>query len=254
MGASQTKSTTNIKELNETNLGMTQETFNEIKNTCEQKTNQKNILNIIGSNVSKLTTDQKNAAKNTCILQTAIESSKEAKGQSDVMSAIRTSLEQQASAGIGLANAESSTNIEKQNRFNFNSVQRDVNEVITGCIMDVEQENVINIVGSTVIDSNLEQANDVLAECLSGAGAKLEQGAGAESKVVSQTTSETTQVAKGMDPFAFLASLGASGPVLIICCVLISIISSGMAALGGGGMPGIPGMPNIPGMPKLPGM
>ena len=32
MGASQTKSTTNIKELNETNLSMTQETFKKIDN------------------------------------------------------------------------------------------------------------------------------------------------------------------------------------------------------------------------------
>lgn len=254
MGASKTKSDVNIKELNETNLNMTQETFNKIKNTCEQKTSQKNVLNIIGSNVTKLNTSQKNAAKNTCVLQTAIESTKGTKANNEVMSAIKANLEQQASAGIGLANAESNTNIEKQNKFNFSSVQRDVNEVISGCIMDVEQENVINIVGSNVTDSNLEQANDVLGECLSGFGAKLEQGAGAESKTTSTTTTETSQVAKGMNPMDFFASLGAAasaGPIISISCIIFCSIFIAMSLMGGGGG-GMPQMPQIPQVPKIP--
>jgi hypothetical protein len=244
MGASKTKSDVNIKELNETNLNMTQETFNKIKNTCEQKTNQKNVLNIIGSNVTKLNTSQKNAAKNTCVLQTAIESTKGTKANNEVMSAIKANLEQQASAGIGLAEAESNTKIEKQNKFNFSSVQRDVNEVISGCIMDVEQENVINIVGSNVTDSNLEQANDVLGECLSGFGAKLEQGAGVENKTTSTTTTETSQVAKGMNPLADimggLASAGSAGPIISISCIILCSIFIVIAMIGAGGMPPIP--------------
>ena len=119
MGASQTKSTTNIKELNETNLSMTQETFNKIDNQCKQKTSQKNVQNIIGSTVTKLNASQKNAAKNTCILQTAIQSTKGTAASNELMSKLKVGLEQQASAGIGLANAESNTNIEKQNKFLF---------------------------------------------------------------------------------------------------------------------------------------
>lgn len=256
MGASQTKSDVSIKELNSTDINITQETFNKFKNTCESPTSQSNILNIMGSKVSKLTTNQKNVAKNTCILQTAIESTKGSKANNDLMSSIKAKLEQQASAGIGLANAESKTNIEKQNKFNFDSVQRDVNEVITGCISQIDQKNVINIVGSEIEDSNLNQDNDVLFSCLTGAGVKAEQGAGAANKTSSTTEADTSQVAKGMNPIAdlmaglgSLGAAGSAGPIISCCCIIlccISIIAVSMLGGGGGG-----GMPQIPQMSEL---
>lgn len=256
MGASQTKSDVSIKELNQTDVNITQETFNKIKNTCEQRTSQKNVLNIIGTKVRKLNTNQKNAAKNTCVLQTAIASTKGSQANNDLMSSIKAKLEQQASAGIGLANAESKTNIEKQNKFNFNSVQRDVNEVISGCIMAVDQENIMNIVGSDIEDSTLNQENDVLAECLSDAGAKVEQGAGAANKTSSTTEADTSQVAKGMNPIAdFMAGLGAlgaagsAGPIISSCCIFLCCISIIVVSLLGGGGGG--GMPQIPQMSEL---
>jgi hypothetical protein len=267
MGASQTKSTTNIKELNETNLSMTQETFNKIDNQCKQKTSQKNVQNIIGSTVTKLNASQKNAAKNTCILQTAIQSTKGTAASNELMSKLKVGLEQQASAGIGLANAESNTNIEKQNKFNFSSVQRDINEVISGCIIDLDQSNVINIVGSTITDSNLDQSNDVLGECLSSYGAKLEQGSKADSKTTSETTSETSQVAKGMNPMDFFASLGAAasaGPIISISCIIFCSVFIAMSMMGGGGSGGAGGLggqlqqlqklepPEVPGVPPPP--
>lgn len=256
MGASQTKSNVNIKELNQTDLNLTQETFNEIKNTCESVSNQKNVLNIIGTKVKKLNTNQKNVAKNTCILQTAIQSTKGSKANNDVMSSIKAKLEQQASAGIGLANAESNVNIEKQNKYNFNSVQRDVNEVITGCIAAIDQENVINIVGSEIEDSTLNQDNDVLFDCLSTAGATAEQATASDSKTKSTTDTETTQVAKGMNPIAdFMAGLGAlgaagsAGPIISSCCIFLCCISIIVVSLLGGGGGG--GMPQIPQMSEL---
>jgi hypothetical protein len=93
-------------------------------------------------------------------------------------------------------------------------------------------------------------------DCLSGAGAKLEQGAGAENKVKSTSDADTSQVAKGMNPIAdlmaglgSLGAAGSAGPIISCCCIIlccISIIAVSMLGGGGGG-----GMPQIPQMSEL---
>jgi hypothetical protein len=245
MGASKTKSTTNISELNSTDIGMNQETFNKVKNVCEAKSDQKNVVNIVGSNVTKLTTSQKNAAKNTCILQTAIATEKDASAKNELLSNISNKLQQSASAGIGLANAESDTNIKKENLFKFKADQKTVNDVVAGCISQIDQENVINIVGSNVTDSKLEQANDVVMDCVSSFGIVDKMAGGAENKTTSTTENVQEQSAKGMDPLAFLggmASLWSALPFILICCVILSSVSSVMGMGASGGMPSMPPM------------
>jgi hypothetical protein len=272
MGASQTKSKVEIKELNSTDINMSSETFNKVENTCKATSNQSNVLNIVGSTVTKLTTSQKNAAKNTCILQTAIATVNDTQAQNKLMSALKQGLEQNASAGIGLANAESDTSISKENRFTLKDSKKTVNEAIAGCIMQIDQSNVINIVGSTVTDSKFDQANDVMMECLSSYGVATENKAKASSDTTSTTTSEQSQTAKGYDPIASLSGLLGAAMVpyiiscVICCCIILSI--GGMFMMGGGsgsvgpqgasfsmpGMPEIPGMPKVPGIPEIPGM
>ena len=63
------KSTSNVNVINSTDLGISNETYNKIDNQCKSTTSQSNVLNIIGSNVTKLTTSQKNIAQNICILK-----------------------------------------------------------------------------------------------------------------------------------------------------------------------------------------
>lgn len=263
MGASQTKSKVDIKELNSTDINMSSETFNKVENTCKATSNQSNVLNIVGSTVTKLTTSQKNAAKNTCILQTAIATVNDTEAQNKLMSALKQGLEQNASAGIGLANAESNTSITKENKFTLKDSKKTVNEAIVGCVMQIDQSNVINIVGSTVTDSKFDQANDVMMECLSSYGVVTENRAKASSDVVSTTTSEQSQTAKGYDPIASLSGLVGAAMVpyiiscCIVCCILVSIgaifmMGGGSGSIGPDGasfsMPGMPGM-KLPGMP-----
>ena len=274
MGASQTKSKVDIKELNSTDINLSSETFNKVENTCKATSNQSNVVNIVGSTVTKLTTSQKNAAKNTCILQTAIQTVNDTEAQNKLMSALKQGLEQNASAGIGLANAESNTSITKENKFTLKDSKKTVNEAIVGCVMQIDQSNVISIVGSTVTDSKIDQANDVMMECLSSYGVATDNMAKASSDVVSTTTSEQSQKAAGYDPIKSLGGLlggllgGAMVPYIIscviCCCILVSIGAIFMMG-GGSGSVGpegasfsMPGMQNLssmlpPGM-KLPGM
>ena len=263
MGASQTKSKVDIKELNSTDINLSSETFNKVENTCKATSNQSNVVNIVGSTVTKLTTSQKNAAKNTCILQTAIQTVNDTEAQNKLMSALKQGLEQNASAGIGLANAESNTSITKENKFTLKDSKKTVNEAIVGCVMQIDQSNVISIVGSTVTDSKIDQANDVMMECLSSYGVATENRAKASSDVVSTTTSEQSQKAEGYDPIKSLGGLlsGAMVPYIIscviCCCILVSIgaifmMGGGSGSVGPDGasfsMPGMPGM-KLPGMP-----
>jgi cell wall-associated NlpC family hydrolase len=274
MGGSKTKSKVDIKELNSTDINLSSETFNKVENTCKATSNQSNVVNIVGSTVTKLTTSQKNAAKNTCILQTAIQTVNDTDSQNKLMSALKQGLEQNASAGIGLANAESDTSITKENKFTLKDSKKTVNEAIAGCVMQIDQSNVINIVGSTVTDSKIDQANDVMMECLSSYGVATDNMAKASSDVVSTTTSEQSQKAAGYDPIKSLGGLlsgaltAAMVPYIIscviCCCILVSIGAIFMMG-GGSGSVGpegasfsMPGMQNLssmlpPGM-KLPGM
>jgi hypothetical protein len=255
MGGSDTKSTVNVKELNQTDININQETFNKVKNTCEQSTSQKNVLNIVGSKVKKLTTDQKNIAKNACILETALEMTQGTQANNELMTAIKAKLEQQSTAGIGLAKAESNVSIDKQSKFKFNADQKTVNEVISGCITSVDQENVINIIGSDVEDSSFNQVSEDFKECLSKSGVASEQTAKADSKVKSTSDTETTQVAKGMNPLAdlmaglgSLGAAGSAGPIISSCCIFlccISILAVSLLGGAGGGMPQMPQMSEL---------
>jgi hypothetical protein len=181
MGASSSKASsdsakkTNISVLNSTDIGISEETYNKVKNTCESTTEQKNVLNIIGSNVTKVKTNQKNAAKNTCILQTVIPEIRSKTGEyAAMMSNIQDKLAQAGSAGLGMAanaaKGSDDTNISQTNMYSFKASNKTVNETIAGCIMSVDQENVINIVGSNVTDSEFNQENDSVMQCLSASG------------------------------------------------------------------------------------
>ena len=64
MGASASTSVTKVKVLNDTDISLSNAVHNEIQNICNSTISQKNVLNIIGSNVTKLTTNQKNVGKN----------------------------------------------------------------------------------------------------------------------------------------------------------------------------------------------
>jgi hypothetical protein len=242
MGASQTKVKKDIEELNSTDIGLSQETFNKVKNQCESSVSQSNVLNIIGSTVTKLKTSQTNVAKNMCVLQTAIETVKDADAQNQLMSKLTESVKQNAVAGIGYASTDEDTKIKRTNEFKASVSQKEVNEAITGCIMQQSQENVMNIIGSSVTDSDLSQLNNSIIDCISNYGGKSLMEAGAKSDTTSDTTSSSEATAKGMNPLGDLMALMA-GPwgisslivCLIVSCIVVSLFMGGAGGAGGGG-------------------
>lgn len=233
MGASVSTQSTSIDILNETNLGLSQTTMNNIKNICENNTTQSNVLNIIGSNVTKLNTNQKNAAKNMCILQTAIQNTQDAAENASLMSSLANQINQKSSAGLGISVSNSNTNISSKNILNMQLDQTTINNAITGCINKLDQQNVINVIGSNVTDSNLDQGNDSFVQCLSSYGVTNQNQAKADAATSSQTNNTTSQESAGFDPtkifqayFNFILGAVALSSVL-------SLGSSVVSSMGG---------------------
>jgi len=233
MGASSSKSTMSVQELNESNLAVDNSTFNDIKNTCESSQKQSNVLNIIGSDVTKLNTQQTNLLKNMCMLKTAIEKNIESNNESKIASLLKAQVEANAVAGIGVGISETSTNIDKKNIVNTNIDNKTINRAMMGCLNEQDQSNVINIVGSRVTDSTLTQANDAIIECVSNYGAKDIIQQRAVSDTTSQTDAKAKATAEGMNPMA-LASLVSGPSLLIVISIILSVVMGGMGGGGGG--------------------
>lgn len=234
MGASSSKSSMKVEELNESNLAVDNSTFNDIKNTCESSQKQSNVLNIIGSDVTKLNTQQTNLLKNMCMLKTAIEKNIENNTESKIASLLKTQVEANAVAGIGVAISETNTDIQKKNIVNTNIDNKTINKAMLGCLNEQDQSNVINIVGSRVTDSTLTQANDAIIECVSNYGAKDI----IQNRAVNDTTSDTEGTGKSKSEGMSLmtSALLSLGPLLlIIVSIIISSVMGGMGGGGGGG-------------------
>lgn len=258
MGAAASSSVSEVHELNATDLNMSQETFNKIDNQCRNTSNQSNILNILGSTVTKLTTSQKNVAQNMCVLKTAIETVKETESKNALLSAIKENLEQKTTAGLGLSVSSNVSLTDRRNLFKLRDSKKTVNEAITGCINSIDQRNVINIVGSIVTEADISQKNDVMMECLSSYGVVDQQKAVATSDTKVETEKVTVQETKGYDPIG--AAMAGGGIYILVCCFIccssiISSVAGGIMSQGGeGGMVGLPKMPDLGGLkiPKLP--
>jgi hypothetical protein len=233
MGASSSKSSMKVEELNESNLAVDNSTYNDIKNTCESSQKQSNVLNIIGSDVTKLNTQQTNLLKNMCMLKTAIEKNIENNTESKIASLLKAQVEANAVAGIGVGISETSTDIKKTNIVNTAIDNKTINRAMLGCLNEQDQSNVINIVGSRVTDSTLTQANDAIIECVSNYGAKDIIQNRAVNDTTSQTDAKAKATAEGMNPMALflLSSLPA---IIIIVCIIISSVMGGMGGGGGG--------------------
>lgn len=235
MGASSSTANTSVSELNATSIGMDQKTFNEVQNTCNSNTSQHNVLNIIGSNVTKLNTSQKNVGKNICVLQTAINTVQDASAQNSMMASIKSALEQKSTAGIGIAVTNSNQNTNITNKFNANMSNETFNKAVTGCINNLDQSNVMNIIGSNVTDTTLGQSNDSFMQCLSNNGASTTQTAGAASISGATTETTTTQTAAGYDPIKALSGLFGNYVWLVLgVCVLSVVLSLGISLIAAG--------------------
>lgn len=232
MGNSESKSSTEM--INNQNFNIDQSVRNRIDSDCISNTKQNNVLQIIGSKVEDLTTDQVNEVKSLCILQTVLEYEKDSSVKNDVLTAISKELE--AKGGLPGMGGKSESTTKIYNKMSMNIDQSQINDITKNCIMNTKQENIIQIFGSSVKGSNFNQVNKAFVECLQNHSEKTGMTIDTANKAKSELDESLTSTAPG--PFDSLNSIAQIYGIVVGGIVLVCLGSSAVSAissLGGGG-------------------
>ena len=258
MGKGESESTNQQSQFNINETSIDEKTINNINQTCSQVTSSQNLVQITGSKVNRLTVNQNNSIKALCQMQQALKQVQDANVKNELLNKLSQLAESKSTVGLFGGPASSKTNnISSQyNKMRTELSQTQINNITETCILQPKLDNVIQIMGSEVNDSTIDQVNQQFLDCIMASDIGTFQSASAEAKA----SNEAEQVAKatsttGLDfgsltassNSASLASLGTlAGPVgssllasLIVCIVIIISISimfgMGMMNKGSGG-------------------
>ena len=190
-----TKNTTDISDITKNNTEIDNSIKNRINQDCSASAMQSNTINIIGSNVKKLSATQKNSLESMCILQSILKSTTNAEVVNNLMNKVKENLK---SEGALLGSPASNETVIKRMTENTSKVNNSkFNEVAKNCIMNTKQSNLLNIIGSNVEDTTTDQANAAFLKCLS----QHSDDTGIDAKALSDTKQETdtTKSAAGGD-------------------------------------------------------
>lgn len=229
--------------VNQNQFNIDQSVRNRIESDCISNTKQNNLLQIVGSKVENLKTEQVNEVKSLCILQTVLEYEKDAKVTNDILSTVSKQLEAKGSLPGTAGKSNSTTKV--YNQMSMNLDQSQINDLTKNCIMNIKQDNVIQIFGSNVKNADLTQVNKGFIECLQNHSETTGMSADVANKA--KTELDESIKASGLDPFASLGSLAQMTGIVIGGSVLICLGSSAVSAIssmgGGGGGGGGGGAP-----------
>jgi hypothetical protein len=191
-----------------------------IQQSCIDTTSASNVTNIIGSSVRNTNINQQNIIKNMCALKSVFTSDISSDLKNQVAAAIASHAE---ATGTLLGGAPASTDTIQSsidNRTSYVDNSQTLNSIKT-CMNNLSIENIINIIGSDVSGSNLQQLNDQFKECLAS---DINTAELAQKMDVSRTVSfDSSSSAAGGDVFKSLGQLfqGMSTWFIVIGVVLV---------------------------------
>jgi hypothetical protein len=165
MGDCSSKNTTDITDITKNNTEVNNSIRNSINQNCSQAAIQSNVINIVGSKVKKLTAKQENEVQSMCILQSILKSTTNSEVINNLMSKVKDNL--QSKGGVLGSPAENSTVMKKITENSSKVDNSKFNEITKQCIMNLNQRNLLNIIGSEVEDTTTDQANKAFLKCLS---------------------------------------------------------------------------------------
>lgn len=195
MGDCGSSTSTEISDITRNNIEINNSIKNNIQQNCNMSTLQSNVINIIGSNVKKLSAKQTNSINNMCILQTILKSTTNADVVNNLMDKVKQNL--QSSGGLLGSGASNNTVIKKLTENSSKVDNSKFNEISKNCILNTTQKNLLNIIGSNVEDTTTDQANAAFLKCLS----QHSDDTGITSSVLNDTKQEKdiTSKAEGGD-------------------------------------------------------
>lgn len=224
MGAGQSKTVSKIDYENIFSNEIDANTRQRIQENCISSTSQSNVLNIVASDVTNLTTDQKNISTNLCILQTMLENTTSIDTVSDIANKLINEMESKGGNLLG-GSSETNSTVDVYNEIKNKIDASQLAEVFRDCILQQDQENIITIMGSSVRDSSFTQLNENIGECMT----KHEYTADLGIKTTAKTDTAVDQMLKSIGGSM---DLGASLSSLIPSIIIVSII--GALMIGGG--------------------
>ena len=101
MGGKQESRTYNEQStFNTTDIGLDQETINNISQVCDLNNKNSNLVQIVGSTVNNLNVNQKNAVKVLCEMQQAIVQTQDSKAQTEILNKLSQAAEASSKGGF----------------------------------------------------------------------------------------------------------------------------------------------------------
>jgi hypothetical protein len=165
LGDCDSVSKVDISDITENNLEINNSIKNIINQNCKTIASQSNVINVIGSKVVRLNASQKNSFEGHCIMQSILSSDVDSSVQDKLIEKIKNNLE--TSGGLLGSPAKNDTVADtiKKNKTSIDNSQ--FNQITKDCLLNIDQENLLNIIGSEVEDSKFDQVNDLFLKCLS---------------------------------------------------------------------------------------
>jgi hypothetical protein len=185
-----TKTSTDISDITNNDTTINNSIKNLIDQNCNTDTLQSNTINIIGSNVKKLSATQKNSIESMCILQTILKSNVSTEVVNNLLNKLKNNVE--TSGALLGSPASNDTIIKKMTTNKVNIDNSKFNQVSKNCILGAKQNNLLNIIGSNVEDTTTDQANKAFLKCLS----QHSDDTGITAASLSDTKNETDNTTK----------------------------------------------------------
>lgn len=219
-----TTSTLTFNKLTSTDLGISQQDFNSISNTCVGIFSAQNVIDISNSNNVNLNINQQNEVYNLCLLQGLIKSSKDSKTVSGILDNLENKL--QTTGGFPSANTTVSQYITNKMRTSLN--QDTYNNVRQQCIVNMNTDNILKIAGSSGVNVTTSQVNNAYNQCIQNyainnnivSNTELQNVENASNNISTQGYDLISSLSKGIS--SIIGSIG--NPYIILGIVLVFII------------------------------
>lgn len=213
-----------------TSMNVSQETISEINDTCNVANTGSNIVQIIGSRVKGLNVKQKNAIKALCKIQALIKIEQNAETTNKILNDLAADAKAQAQILSG--GAKTSQDIKTNTKSFMNIDLKTRNKTVQDCIMKQNMSNVVQIIGSDVSDSGIEQVNDSIGECIMGSEAFQAQKSETSSDTSTEVKAKAEAKSTSMEMSASIA--GAVMSYFILCSVVVFFVYYSLGGEGGG--------------------
>ncbi|HEY9703597.1 MAG TPA: hypothetical protein V6C58_14205 [Allocoleopsis sp.] len=213
-----TASTLSAKKFSSIDLGISQDEFNDLSNTCIADMSAQNVIEIIGSRGIKLSANQQNEASNLCLLKNLIKSGR----HSTSINKILDDLQSKAKTYGGFPSASSKVDQYVHNEILSRTSQDTYNNLRQQCISNMDTDNIIKIMSSEGVDAQISQVNKAYNECIQEAA--VSQNILNQSEIDSQAKIVSDVETSGFDLFKSLGGLLGSPIILAVIAVVVVII------------------------------